>query len=176
MIKTEAICQNVGLMAARRGSPRRQARHEGYVALSTFEGSRRGRGRRFKAAREGKMRQGGGSRAGVESARVKGAVAEGRSTIRRRELTGPSGVCLLPLVSSLRSPLDERRVQDTRAGRAGISLAGRKVGCKLLARTLVIITRSPQLCSGEMPVDPCVLLVLPPLLALRQRRRHFSSL
>lgn len=37
----------------------------------------------------------------------------------------------------------------------------RKVGCKLLARTLVIITRSPQLCSREArSILPFVVLLL----------------
>lgn len=56
MIKTEAICQNVDLMAARR---------EGYVALGTS---------RFRVLREEAV----------------GYRLEGRSTIRRRELTRPS--------------------------------------------------------------------------------------
>lgn len=67
----------------------------------------------------------------------------------------------------------EKRVQDMRAERGGISLAGRKVRCKLLARTLVIITRSPHLnfvrekCRSTLvPSSLRSLSFLPPSLTL----------
>lgn len=83
----------------------------------------------------------------------------GRSMIRWRELTGRRRIALKRL-----GPGSRRRDISHR----------RKVGCKLLARTLVIITCSPQLCSREaVQVLPLVVvLLLAPFNLFRLTRHH----